>query len=97
MSETEIKTGHVTGFFISAQLCAARRSCDQPAGGTNLSVRSLVSILRRMQHIAVELGVGEAAGGQTSTARHQHLLSKVRQKVSDRQAQNGSITTFHSV
>lgn len=43
-------------------------------GGTNLSVRSPVSVLGRLQDIAVELRVGEAADVQAATTRHQHLL-----------------------
>lgn len=43
-------------------------------GGTNLSVHSPVSVLGRLQNIAVELRVGEAADVQAAATRHQHLL-----------------------
>lgn len=40
---------------------------------TNLAIHSLVSVLCRLQDIAVKMRVWEAADGQTSTTRHQNL------------------------
>lgn len=40
---------------------------------TDLPVRSLITVLHGLQHIAVEVRVRVAAEGQTSTARHQNL------------------------
>lgn len=51
-------------------MCAAPRTRD---GLTNLSIGGLVSVLQRLQHIAVEVRVGAAADAQTVTAGNQDL------------------------
>lgn len=51
---------------------------------TNLSIQSLKPIVHRLQDVAVELRVWEAADGQTATTRHQNL-------------QRDAVTRYHPV